>query len=84
MNLLAYQFEQQLNQLIINSGLEPSMIFYILQNTNYQIWNLYLQVIQKEKEQITNSTAQALNEKLNSKLNNLMEEKEKEESSGQE
>ena len=98
-NFFAYQFEQQLDQLLAQAQLSPSIVYYILQSKAWQIYSIYLRVAQQEQHNIENTvtntvtekTTEAIEKSVSEKINSIQvntnidnEEKIEKEQSGQE
>lgn len=67
-NYKIYNFENILKQIIIDSGLPPSVIYYILDKMTIEIRDLYFQCVQKEaeqQEQLKEKIGEGLSEKIN-------------------
>ena len=67
-NYKIYNFENTLKQIIIDSGLPPSVIYYILDKMTIEMRDLYFQCVQKEaeqQEQLKEKIGEGLSEKIN-------------------
>ena len=52
MNLKLYNFETQLNDLIVTSGLKPGEIYYILKLATEEVYKVYMQAIEMEHQNL--------------------------------
>lgn len=52
MNLELYNFELNLNDLIVTSGLKPGEIYYILKLATEEVYKVYMQAIEMEHQNL--------------------------------
>ena len=66
-NYKIYNFENTLKQIIIDSELPPSVVYYILDKVTAEMRDLYFQCVQKEveqQEQLKEKIGEGLSEKV--------------------
>lgn len=52
MNINLHNFEMQLNDLIVTSGLKPGEIYYILKLATEEVYKVYMQAIEMEHQNL--------------------------------
>ena len=66
-NYRVYELENRLRQLIIDSGLPPGIIYFVMDKITNELYNLYIQSVNKEiqeKQHIAESVAEGVTEKV--------------------
>ena len=62
LNKIAYDFDHQLDELIINAQIPPCLAYYILINKTNQIYNVYLQSSIQEQHDIEQTAQETATE----------------------
>lgn len=64
MNIELYNFETQLNDLIVTSGLKPGEVYYILKLATEDVYKAYMQAINMEHQNLAAQQEQENQEEI--------------------